>query len=119
MTVLGLALPYPVKAWVNGHEWVKQQACKLGLGFAELSNGFASCEDAALLQRICDRFGPGAAGRAAASAKVRQDWVQALGADRVQPGRGQSPQFGRGGLAVEREGELVIMACFRACGAGG
>src|SRR5437763_8742359 len=51
--------PYPVKAWVNGHEWAKQQARKLGLGFAELSNGFASCEDAALLQRICDPFGPG------------------------------------------------------------
>jgi len=51
--------PYPVKAWVNGHEWAKQQARKLGLGFAELSNGFASCQDAALLQRICDRFGPG------------------------------------------------------------
>jgi hypothetical protein len=51
--------PYPVKAWVNGHEWAKQQARKLGLGFAELSNGFASCEDAALLQRICDSFGPG------------------------------------------------------------
>jgi hypothetical protein len=51
--------PYPVKAWVNGHEWAKQQARKLGLGFCELSNGFASCEDAALLQRICDSFGPG------------------------------------------------------------
>jgi hypothetical protein len=51
--------PYPVKVWVNGHEWAKQQARKIGLGFAELSNGFASCEDAALLQRICDSFGPG------------------------------------------------------------
>jgi len=28
--------PYPVKAWVNGHEWAKQQARKLGLGFTEL-----------------------------------------------------------------------------------
>ena len=51
--------PYPVKVWVNGHEWAKQQARKIGLGFAELSNGFASCDDPALLQRICDRFGPG------------------------------------------------------------
>ena len=34
-------------------------ARKLGLGFAELSNGFASCEDVALLQRICHQFGPG------------------------------------------------------------
>jgi hypothetical protein len=44
---------------VNGHEWARQQARKLGLGFSELSNGFASCDDPALLQRICDRFGPG------------------------------------------------------------
>jgi hypothetical protein len=51
--------PYPVKVWVNGHEWAKQQARKIGLGFAELSNGFAACDDPALLQRICDRFGPG------------------------------------------------------------
>jgi hypothetical protein len=51
--------PYPVKVWVNGHEWAKQQARKIGLGFTELSNGFAACQDPALLQRICDRFGPG------------------------------------------------------------
>src|SRR5579859_1721191 len=51
--------PYPVKTWVNGHEWAKQQARKAGLGFCELSNGFASCEDPGLLQRICDSFGPG------------------------------------------------------------
>jgi hypothetical protein len=51
--------PYPVKVWVNGHEWAKQQARKIGLGFTELSNGFAACDDPALLQRICDSFGPG------------------------------------------------------------
>jgi hypothetical protein len=50
--------PYPVKAWLNGHEWAKQQARTAGLGFAELSNGFAACEDPALLQRICDSFRP-------------------------------------------------------------
>ncbi len=51
--------PYQVKARVNGHEWARQQARKIGLGFTELSNGFAACEDPALLQRICDGFGPG------------------------------------------------------------
>jgi hypothetical protein len=51
--------PWPVKVWVNGHEWAKQQARKLGLGFTGLSNGFASCEDPALLQRICDVLQPG------------------------------------------------------------
>jgi hypothetical protein len=51
--------PWPVKIWVNGHEWAKQQARKAGLGFTELSNGFASAEDPALLQRICDALQPG------------------------------------------------------------
>jgi hypothetical protein len=51
--------PWPMKIWVNGHEWAKQQARKLGLGFTELSNGFASCDDPALLQRICDALQPG------------------------------------------------------------
>ena len=51
--------PYPVKAWVNGHEWAKRQAAAAGIGFTALSNGFASCQDPAALQAICDRFGPG------------------------------------------------------------
>jgi hypothetical protein len=51
--------PYPVKAWVNGHEWAKRQAAAAGLGFTALSNGFASCQDPDALQAICDRFGPG------------------------------------------------------------
>ena len=51
--------PYPVKAWVNGHEWAKRQALAAGIGFTALSNGFASCDDPAGLQDICDRFGPG------------------------------------------------------------
>ncbi len=37
--------PYPVKVWVNGHEWAKRQATRAGNGFTELSNGFASCDD--------------------------------------------------------------------------
>jgi hypothetical protein len=51
--------PWPVKIWVNGHEWAKQQARMVGLGFTELSNGFASTEDPVLLQRICDALQPG------------------------------------------------------------
>jgi hypothetical protein len=51
--------PYPVKVWVNGHEWAKRQAAAAGIGFTALSNGFASCDDPAALQQICDRFGPG------------------------------------------------------------
>ena len=44
--------------WVNGHEWAKRQATRAGLGFTELSNGFATCADPAALQAICDRLGP-------------------------------------------------------------
>jgi hypothetical protein len=51
--------PYPVKVWINGHEWAKRQAVQAGIGFTELSNGFASCEDPTGLQAICDRLGPG------------------------------------------------------------
>jgi hypothetical protein len=51
--------PYPIKVWVNGHEWAKRQATKSGIGFTALSNGFAATDDAAGLQAICDRLGPG------------------------------------------------------------
>jgi hypothetical protein len=51
--------PYPAKVWVNGHEWAKRQAVKAGIGFTELSNGFAATDDSTALQRICDRLGPG------------------------------------------------------------
>jgi hypothetical protein len=47
-----------VKVWLNGHEWAKRQASKAGIGFAELANGFAACDDPAALQAICDRLGP-------------------------------------------------------------
>jgi len=52
--------PYPMKVWVNGHEYAKRQCAKAGIGFTALSNGFATCDDPAGLQQICDRFGPGA-----------------------------------------------------------
>jgi hypothetical protein len=51
--------PYPVKVWLNGHEWAKRQLARAGTAFTELSNGFASCADPAGLQGICDRLGPG------------------------------------------------------------
>src|ERR1700757_5155996 len=54
--------PYPMKVWVNGHEWAKRQATKAGIGFTELSNGFATCTDPPALQAICDRLGPGTIG---------------------------------------------------------
>jgi hypothetical protein len=51
--------PWPIKVWLNGHEWAKRQANQAGIGFTEFSNGFAATEDPAALQAICDRLGPG------------------------------------------------------------
>jgi hypothetical protein len=51
--------PYPAKIWLNGHEWAKRQAQRAGIGFTELSNGFAACGNPAALQEICDRLQPG------------------------------------------------------------
>jgi hypothetical protein len=52
--------PFPVWLWLNGHEWAKRQLVKAGVGYTALDNGFASCDEPALLQRLCDRLGPGA-----------------------------------------------------------
>jgi hypothetical protein len=50
--------PYPAKIWINGHEWAKRQAAHAGIGFTELSNGFAATDDPAGLQVICNRLAP-------------------------------------------------------------
>ena len=40
----------------------KRQATQAGIGFSELSNGFATATDPAALQAICDRLGPATIG---------------------------------------------------------
>jgi hypothetical protein len=50
--------PYPAKVWLNGHEHSKQAAASAGIGFTELTDGFARCDDPDGLQVICDRLGP-------------------------------------------------------------
>ncbi len=52
--------PYPIKVWLNGHEWAKRRAAQSGIGFTPLANGFATCTDHSALHEICDRLGPGA-----------------------------------------------------------
>jgi hypothetical protein len=52
--------PYPVKIWVNGHEYAKRAAAAAGVGFTELANGFAGTEDPTRLAEICGSLGPGA-----------------------------------------------------------
>jgi len=55
---VGTYLPYPVRVSLNGHEWVKQQARRAGIGFTSLDNGFRSCDDPVRLQAICEALGP-------------------------------------------------------------
>ena len=49
---------YPVKIWLNGHEYAKRAAAKAGIGFTALANGFAATDDLAGWQDICDSLGP-------------------------------------------------------------
>jgi len=52
--------PYPIWIWLNGHDWVKRQLERAGIGYEALDNGFRACDDPEQLQRICDRLGSGA-----------------------------------------------------------
>jgi hypothetical protein len=50
--------PWPGKVWLNGHEWGGRRALRDGLGYSELENGFATCDQPERLQAICDTLGP-------------------------------------------------------------
>jgi hypothetical protein len=52
--------PFPIWIWLNGHTWAQRQCQRAGIGYTALDNGFASCDNPAALQRICDRLGTGA-----------------------------------------------------------
>lgn len=52
--------PFPIWLWLNGHEWAKRQLNKWKISYEALDNGFRSCQDAAALQKICDRLGSAA-----------------------------------------------------------
>jgi hypothetical protein len=48
--------PYAAKLCLNGNEYAKRQAVKAGIGFTALDNGFATCDDPAAVQTICDQL---------------------------------------------------------------
>ncbi|MGH9340440.1 MAG: hypothetical protein ACRD1R_12840 [Acidobacteriota bacterium] len=50
----GTYFPYPAKVCLNGHEWLKRQATKHGIGFEPLDNGVAGCDEPDRLQQIAD-----------------------------------------------------------------
>jgi hypothetical protein len=83
---VGTYLPYPVRVCLNGHEWAKQQARQVGLGFASLDNGFLACDAPARLQALCDRLGPADVQRFFARWQARLPWPPTA-ADRRRPRR--------------------------------
>jgi hypothetical protein len=46
--------PYNAKLCINGHEYVKQQLAKEGIGFEALDNGVLTCANPRRLQQLCD-----------------------------------------------------------------
>ena len=46
--------PYNAKLCINGHEYAKRQLERQGIRYEALDNGVLSCEEPAILQRICD-----------------------------------------------------------------
>lgn len=55
---IGTYAPFPVRVCLNGHEWAKRQLEKKGIAYRSLDNGFLSCENPQMLQKICDELGP-------------------------------------------------------------
>jgi hypothetical protein len=51
---MGTYAPFPIKVWLNGHEWAKRQLAKEKISFEPLDNGFRSVADPARLQKIAD-----------------------------------------------------------------
>jgi hypothetical protein len=51
--------PYPIKVWVNGHEWAKRQATKGGDRLHRAVQRVRLLRGSRRLQTICDRLGPG------------------------------------------------------------
>ncbi len=45
--------PYNAKLCINGHEYVKRQLERRGIGYEALDNGVLSCEDPSTLQKVC------------------------------------------------------------------
>ena len=50
--------PFTAKLCINGHEYLKRQLQKEGIGFAALDNGILSCENPARMQEIADALSP-------------------------------------------------------------
>ncbi len=50
--------PYGAKLCFNGHEYLKRQLAKEGIGFEELANGILSCDNPKRMQELADSLTP-------------------------------------------------------------
>lgn len=50
--------PWGGRIWLNGHEWLKRQLTKRGVGYQSLDNGFRSVADPELLDQLSGSLGP-------------------------------------------------------------
>lgn len=50
--------PYGAKLCFNGHEYLKRQLAKEGIGYEELANGILSCDNPRRMQQLADRLSP-------------------------------------------------------------
>jgi hypothetical protein len=50
--------PYNARLCLNGHHWAQRQAVAAGIGCTAMDNAFATVDDVAGLQAICDSLGP-------------------------------------------------------------
>lgn len=55
---VGSYFPFPLRVYLNGHEWVKRQMDREHIKFESLDNGFLSCDEPGRLQEICDELEP-------------------------------------------------------------
>jgi hypothetical protein len=50
--------PYGAKLCFNGHEYLKRQLAKEGIGFKELANGILACDNPKRMQQLADGLSP-------------------------------------------------------------
>ena len=103
--------PYNAKMCINGHEYLKRQLAKRGIGFEPLDNGILRCANPAAMQRLADRLTAARvdallrkwAGPAAAPVLVQRPGAghplrHLDAASRIRPHRGFRPAACRTGL---------------------
>jgi hypothetical protein len=70
---IGAYTPYPVKLYLNGHEWAKQQLRGAEIAFEALDNSFLSYDDPKRLPTLCQQLGSAVNRRLLETERASQD----------------------------------------------